>query len=94
MNIYHPAAAETAAEMRTAINELRYNSPIVSSTMTLADINKMSAEDRYTVLAYHALAALAKSQQAHLEDVINRPATGGYQPIGSSGPVQPPPRKP
>ena len=41
--------------------------------MDAADYSGMTAEDRYTLLAYHALAALAKTQMAMHEYVLTTP---------------------
>jgi len=58
--------AMTCDEMRKAIYEGERESAIIHNTMYAADINGMSAEDRYTMLAYHALIALETHFQAHL----------------------------
>jgi hypothetical protein len=47
-----------ATKMRAAISEARHESHIISNIMYMADVQGLSAEDRYTTLAYHALVAL------------------------------------
>jgi len=65
--------ATTPSEMRAEIVRLsRYNN-IVRATMNCADYTGLSAEDRYTMLAYHALAALAQTQRALHEYVLTTP---------------------
>jgi hypothetical protein len=44
--------------MRRAIDEAKHESALVGQAMISADYNGMSGEDRYTMLAYHALVAL------------------------------------
>lgn len=45
-------------DMRRAIFEATYESPLIRNAMMAADYRGASAEDRYTMLAYHALVAL------------------------------------
>lgn len=47
--------ASTPAEMRAAIFQLQYRDSLVSRVMRSANYSGMSAEDRYTMLAYHVL---------------------------------------
>ncbi len=58
--------AMTCDEMRKAIYEGERDSAVIHNAMYAADINGMSAEDRYVMLAYHALLALETHFQAHL----------------------------
>lgn len=94
MTITTPKEATTPEQMRNAIEALRRDAPIVYNCMKQADIERMPPEDRYTLLAYQSLIALANVQQALVEATRDRPAVWGYQPIATSGPVQPPPSKP
>ena len=58
--------AATCDEMRKAIYEGERDSAVIHNAMYAADINGMSGEDRYVMLAYHALIALETHFQAHL----------------------------
>lgn len=90
-----PLNAVTPEQMRASIEALRRDHPLVHGCMKFADIEQMTPVDRYTMLAFAALQALARSEQARLVSAWNAPPNaGGYQPIGTTGPVQPPPRKP
>ena len=55
--------AATCDEMRKAIYEGERDSAVIHNAMYAADINGMSAEDRYVMLAYHALITLEKQFQ-------------------------------
>lgn len=55
--------ATTPAEMRAEIYRLRNESPLVCAVMQTADYSGLSAEDRFTVLAYLALKESARNQQ-------------------------------
>ena len=65
--------ATTPSEMRVEIARLTRNNHIVRATMDCADYTGLSAEDRYTMLAYHALAVLAKTQRVMHEYVLTTP---------------------
>lgn len=54
--------ATTPEEMRAEIFRLQYYDALVRAVMDSANYTGMGAEDRYTVLAYHALRAKNKSQ--------------------------------
>lgn len=54
--------ATTPAEMRAEIFRLQHYDALVRGVMNSANYTGMSAEDRYTVLAYHALKAKADAQ--------------------------------
>lgn len=59
---------------------LEHCSPLVRRVFDMADIQGLSGEDRYTVLAYMALQSLA-SAQGHLLAMLNvTPATGLFKP--------------
>lgn len=47
--------AATPEQMRAEIFRLQHYDHLVKSVMDTANYNGMSAEDRYTMLAYHAL---------------------------------------
>lgn len=47
--------ANTAEEMRAEILRLRRHIPMVRQVMDLADYKGVSAEDRFTILAYNIL---------------------------------------
>jgi hypothetical protein len=56
--------AITPSEMRIEIARLRWHNCLVRASMDSADYTGLSAEDRYTMLAYHVLVALEKTQKA------------------------------
>ncbi|MDP3139856.1 MAG: hypothetical protein Q8N17_26405 [Burkholderiaceae bacterium] len=66
--------ANTPEEMRAEIARLRRESVIVKNTMDCADYTGLSSEDRYTMLAYHALAALARTQKVLNDYVVTMPS--------------------
>ncbi len=57
----------TPDEMRAELFRLSHHDPLVRSVMQSADYNGMSAEDRYTILAYYAMAERNKFQQMLVE---------------------------
>jgi hypothetical protein len=59
--------ANTAEEMRAEIFRLQYYDHLVKSVMDTANYSGMSAEDRYTMLAYHALKQKNDAQARVLE---------------------------
>lgn len=73
MKIEQVKDAETPDQMRAELQRMRRHNVIANNAMTLADIQGMSAEDRYTALAYHALKALCSTQQGALDAAIARP---------------------
>lgn len=67
-------AAETAEAMRGEIFRLKHYDPLVRNVMCMADYRGMSAEDRYTILAYEALRQLNHIKQLTLNDAMLNPA--------------------
>jgi hypothetical protein len=59
--------------MRRAIDEAKYESALVGNAMRTADFNGLSAEDRYTILAYHALVSLEIYYKQALEISMRYP---------------------
>lgn len=59
--------AESPAEMRAAIEAGQQYDPIIRNVLTMARYQGMSAEDTYTVLAYHALQTMVQYQQQCIE---------------------------
>jgi hypothetical protein len=59
--------ADTPQEMRAAIEKAQCNSPIVRNTLMAARYAGLSAEDTYTMLAYHAMQAHSKAMAQVLE---------------------------
>jgi hypothetical protein len=57
--------ANTAEEMRAEILRLRHYNPIVRMLMDMADYKGVSAEDRFTILAYNVL-----KQNATLQELV------------------------
>ena len=77
MHIEHVRKAETADEMRMELFRLRHYNPLVQAVMQMADCGGLSGEDRYVIMAYHALRELAHLQQNTLEVY----ATSGFSSI-------------
>lgn len=73
MQIEQLKAAATPEEMRAEICRLRMHDPIVRQVMDLADYRGLTAEDRYTTLAYFALKAMIAAHQRALDDAMTRP---------------------
>lgn len=74
MSLFTPWEAITAELQRKAIEAMRRDSSLVHQCMTVADMERMSPEDRYTFLAYHALATLAASEKARIAAAESRPS--------------------
>jgi len=66
-------AALTADGMRQAIFHSQFDSSLIRSCMMAADASGASAEDRYTMLAYHALVALETYYQQVLHELAMNP---------------------
>lgn len=75
MQIEQMKEAASPEEMRAEISRLRRYDPMVCNVMDMADYRGLSAEDRYTVLAYHALRMLLAAHQRALDDAMTRPMT-------------------
>lgn len=59
--------ATTPDEMRAELFRLKHYDPLVRAVWDSADYGGMNAEDRYTVMAYHAVKAKTEAQQHVLE---------------------------
>ena len=66
--------AETPDEMRAAIFMAARHDPLIRQVMDAADHKGMSGEDRYTVLAYHALKAMMDAHQREIDFYRTHPA--------------------
>lgn len=55
--------AHTPNDMRAELFRVSREDSLVRSVFQMADYNGMSAEDRFTILAYHAMAARNKLMQ-------------------------------
>ena len=75
--------AHTPNDMRAELYRVSREDSLVRSVFQMADYNGMSAEDRYTVLAYHAMAARNKLMQESIEFAMVYP----HQPIIISKPT-------
>jgi len=73
MRIEQVREANSPEEMRAEISRLRREGVLVRSVMDMADYRGLSAEDRFTVLAYYALKDLAVAQKTILEHVLITP---------------------
>lgn len=62
----------TISEMISEIDRLSFINPIVRKTMDYAEYNDISKQDMYVMLAYYALDAEAKAQNALLEYLATR----------------------
>lgn len=74
MQIEQLKEAATVEEMRAEIFRLRHHDYLLRNAMDAADYKGMSAEDRYTILAYYALRERAKLLATVLDDAMLRPA--------------------
>ena len=59
--------AETPEEMRAELFRLRHYDGLVRRVMDMADYGGLSAEDKYTILAYYALAERVQYQNLVLD---------------------------
>lgn len=59
--------ATTPAEMRAAIEKGQYDSALIRNVLMAGRCAGMSAEDTYTLLAYHALQTMVAYQNQCLE---------------------------
>ena len=73
MQIEQMKEVSTPEEMRGEIFRLRRHDPMVRQVMDMADYRGLSAEDRYTALAYYALRTLLAAHQRALDDAMTRP---------------------
>ena len=73
MKIELPKEATSPADMRAEIFRLRRDLPPVRAVMDTADYNGMSAEDRYTMLAYHALRDYARVHNVLMDHLLVTP---------------------
>jgi hypothetical protein len=62
--------AETPNEMRAEFERLRNYDPLVRSVFDMARYSGMSGEDKYVVLAYHAIRQFKHMQKLHLNNVM------------------------
>ena len=74
MHIEEMKPAETAEEMRVEMLRICRHDPMVNNLMCLADCKGFSSEDRYVILAYHALRELAALKKTHYDVVMSRRA--------------------
>lgn len=65
--------AATPEEMRSEIDRLRRESPLVHAVMRMADYSGSTAEDRYTALAYHALKEAAQAKALLIQRINSTP---------------------
>ena len=63
----------TPQEMRAEILRLQHSDSLTRNVMVAADIQGASSEDRYTILAYHALRERAILQKFMLDDAMLNP---------------------
>lgn len=65
--------ANTVEEMRAEISRLRYHDNIIHTVMDLADYKGLSAEDRFTILAYHLVKQNAELREMVIDYHMSRP---------------------
>jgi len=70
----------TIAEMRAAILEAAPHSAVINAAIAYAVVNRLNDEERYTVLAYHALVVLEQYYK-QVSDLLSR------LPLTPGGPV-------
>lgn len=75
--------AETAQEMRAAIDKATYHNAYARHVLYDARRKRMTAEDTYTRLAYFALRGMIETQQALLESMQISPRPPVVLPKGS-----------
>lgn len=63
----------TPEEMRAELFRLRYHDPIVRSCWDAADYTGMSAEDKYTLMAYHLIDAYYRVGRIALDQTMLNP---------------------
>ncbi len=64
--------AITPDEMRAELHRLQYYDSLIHAVMTTSDYRGISSEDRYTLLAYHAIKALHLANERLLQDAMTR----------------------
>ena len=62
----------TLDEMRAAIKQGEWHSALIHALFVQADIRGLNGEDRYTLLAYHALVSLEQYHQRTLQLASHR----------------------
>lgn len=67
MDVEQVRKAETAEEMRAEIFRLMRFDPMVRRVIDMADYRGMSAEDKYTMIAYYALSERNRFQKMALD---------------------------
>jgi len=65
--------AESADEMRAAIFRFRFENILVKSVLDSVEYSGMSAEDKYTMLAYHAICRAEELQKMVLTQLQTIP---------------------
>lgn len=65
----------TPAEMRAEIHRLSYTGNLVRQIIDTANMQGLSSEDKYTLLAYHALQEMRRAQEAVLTQLYAMPAS-------------------
>jgi len=65
--------ANTQEEMRVELFRLEHFNPLVRSVADMAHYKGLSGEDKYTVLAYHALKQLVDLQRNYFKNEMMKP---------------------
>jgi hypothetical protein len=68
-----PNRSPTFDEMRAAIKRAERDSALIHAAMAQADVQGLNGEDRYTLLAYHALISLELYYQRTIELLSKMP---------------------
>jgi len=63
----------TPEDMRKELFRLRLHDPLVRRVFDVANMDGLSAEDKYTMLAYYAMADRNRFQQLLVDDAMTRP---------------------
>lgn len=88
MQIEQVKNANSLEEMRAEIFRLSRNDAMVRQVMDMANHRGLSAEDRFTALAYYALRERSLLQKVILDDAMIRPAPPMVLPPNAGGQVR------
>lgn len=77
--------ARTADEMRIAIREAAMDSSLIHNALMSREINGLSGEDTYVLLAYYALIELERNWQANMKRISLQPTPSFITPDKPEG---------
>lgn len=76
MEVEQVKHAEKPDEMRAEINRMARHDALTWKIMTMADLQGMCGEDRYTMLAYFALKERQEVMQRSIDEVFDAARRG------------------